>query len=499
MKNALIFCMLAGLHFAAAPSRAETTNLDLGGGVELELTKIPQGQFLMGSPESEEGRNADEKQHRVTLTRDFYLSRTVVTVAQWQRFTSETRYRTEAESGASGGFGWDGKALAQRKEFSWKNPGFPQTPGSPAVIVSWVDTQPFLQWLSKKTKWSFELPTEAQWEYACRAESTTAWWMSGDPGAAKRGLWILENSGSQTHPAAGRPANPWSLHIAGNVWEWCADWYGPYESLTTSDPLQRTAPATEKPRRVLRGGSWLRPLKDARSAARYRNDPQSRNADNSFRVMSYGPPAASPVPVPIPQKVEVEVEPGTPPRREAPAESIPREPPVPRPDAAAGQPATPRGRGSWLIWLGLLGIGAWLLRRIFRPSISTPPVPANRMNPPPPPLEMEVPPLSGGVYATRPVEDGFWLNAGLAAGTWLNLTWRDNQGFQREKRVQYEPGPEGHFIYTGSTPEQVQVTSGEASMQDSFPLASEAVLPPPMPIPPAPPRTSQDRYRPSAY
>lgn len=499
MKTALIYSGLAGLLLAAAPSRAETTNLDLGGGVELELTKIPQGQFLMGSPESETGRNADEKAHGVTLTRDFYLSRTVVTVAQWQRFTFETRYRTEAESGSSGGFGWDGKALAQRQEFTWKNPGFPQTPGSPVVIISWMDTQAFVQWLSKKTKWSFDLPTEAQWEYSCRAESTTAWWMSGDAGAAKRGLWILENSGGQTHPAAGRPANPWNLHIAGNVWEWCADWYGPYDFLPSSDPWRQTAPATEKPRRVLRGGSWLRPLKDARSAARYRNDPQSRNADNSFRVMSYGPPAASPVPSPIPQKVEVES--STSPREASspsPSESIPREPPGPRPAAAAGQTATPRSRGSWLIWLGILGIGLWLVRRIFRSSPSTPPVPANRMNSLPP-AQSNVPPLSDGAFSTRSVDDGFWLNAGLAAGTWVSLTWLDNHGLQREKRVQYEPGPEGHFIYTGSPPAQVRVTRDEGSMLDPFPLSNGAELPPPELPPPPLPRSSPDRYRPSAY
>ena len=127
----------------AAPALAETRAFDLGNSVRLEVRRIPKGRFLMGSPDSEAGRNADEKPHTVVLSRDFYLGRTAVTFAQWERFALETGYRSEAETGTSGGFGWNGTALEQRRDFHWRNTGYPQTPEHPVVMVTWEDSRQF--------------------------------------------------------------------------------------------------------------------------------------------------------------------------------------------------------------------------------------------------------------------------------------------------------------------------------------------------------------------
>src|SRR3977135_1809068 len=115
--------LAAVLSIAAGTARGERS--DRGGGVTLEVVKIPAGSFEMGSPSGEVGRGPDEEQHRVTIAEEFWLGRTPVTRGQFARLRQETRHKTEAETGPSGGFGFDGTALVQRKEFTWRNPGFP--------------------------------------------------------------------------------------------------------------------------------------------------------------------------------------------------------------------------------------------------------------------------------------------------------------------------------------------------------------------------------------
>ena len=477
---------LAMMGLSLGPAGAATEHFDLGGGTGLELVLVPKGQFTMGSPESEAGRNADEQAHGVTLTRDFYLGRTVVTKAQWQRFAAESGYRSEAQLGTSGGFGWNGTALEQRRDFTWQNPGYSQTPDHPVVIVTWDDAQQFLKWLSRKTGWTFELPSEAQWEYACRAGTTTAWWPAADAATAGRSIWSKETSQNQAHPVTALPANPLGLHIAGNVWEWCADWYGPYDLLAATDPLQRSAPPTDKARRVLRGGSWLRPLKDSRSAARYRNDARSRNADNGFRVLSYGRPPAA-----VQANPPVERADPPPPGARPPADS-PQPAPSPFSPPASSHSVSSKSGFPWLLMLLGGGFLVWLIRRMLRQP--TPPVPGGGVNPAAPPRlpQGQAFTLTPGTILTKPAPDGFWLNAGYAAGTWLDLSWREG-GQTRQRRVQYDPGSEGQFIYTGAAPGDVQVTPGGASGIPPMPLTRG----------PGQPRHDDGRpdqhYRPSAY
>lgn len=259
-------------------------SLDLGDGVSLDCVAIPAGSFKQGSPVSETGRNPDEMQHEVKIKNGFWMSKYPVTVVQFTRFVTETKYRTEAETGPSGGFGYDGHALVQKKEYSWRNPGFKQTDAHPVVLVTWYDAAAFCEWLSKKSGKTIKLPTEAQWEYACRAKTTTRFYSGDKDEDAEDIAWLKSNSDGTTHPVGAKKANDFGLFdLSGGIYQWCRDIYAPYTDSSDDKPVLDVVEG--RPRRVLRGGSFLKDSKNCRSAARYRNDAKSRNADNGFRIV----------------------------------------------------------------------------------------------------------------------------------------------------------------------------------------------------------------------
>jgi sulfatase modifying factor 1 len=443
--------------------------IDLDGGMKLEMLRVEAGEFMMSSPESEAGRNADETQRRVRITKPYLMGKHPVTRAQFERFIAETHYKTEAEDGKSGGYGWNGSQLVQAPQYTWRNPGFAQDGSHPVTIVTWFDAMEFCKWLSRKSRLKIDLPTEAQWEYACRA-GDAAPWPGGD---ASKVAWHKVIAGGATHPSGTLKPNAWGFtDMGGNVWEWCADWYGPYPGVLV-DPLVATPPAGDKARRVLRGGSFLKNAAGCRSAARYRNDPRSRNADNGFRIMTLnveGPPKVMPVPVESPAAQQAKQQ--TKPQVHQPAEAQPmkqvQQTPTNRPTKPESRPYPPAARSS-STWKDLLsglpcvlvpmviGLAVYALVRFVKSTTRS--SGAQRMP--------EPQPAPGDALVAR-MDNGFWMKCEVPPGT--NVNWTCMAGGKRLRgTVSYQPGPNGQFIVTGAQPSMISVVmaGAAASLLDS--------------------------------
>jgi formylglycine-generating enzyme required for sulfatase activity len=204
--------------WAGGPSKSKTKVTEKGG---VELVFIEGGEFLMGSPPDEEGRRDDETQHRVKVS-PFWLARYPVTNEEYGRFLKENPHIKPPRF-------WGDRRFNQAQQ--------------PVVGLTWEDAAAFAKWTGGR------LPTEAEWEYACRA-GTTGPRYDDDLDAI---AWWGKNSGGATHPVGQKKPNAWGLYdMLGNVWEWCADWYGEYPEEPVTDP---PGPARGT-RRVVRGGSW---------------------------------------------------------------------------------------------------------------------------------------------------------------------------------------------------------------------------------------------------
>ena len=263
----------------------------------MEFVLIPAGSFNMGSPSSEPKRDSDEgPQHRVTISKPFYMQTTEVTRGQFRRFVEATGYRTDAEKG-DGLYILAGNKWKKKPGSSWREVGFSQDDTHPVVGVSWNDAQAFIKWLNAQEGGNkYGLPTEAQWEYSCRAGTTTPF-NTGEnittsqanydgnypmPGYSK-GQYR-----KQTLPVKSFSPNKWGLYdMHGNVWEWCGDWYGEnyYSSSPTRDPQGPSSGTI----RVLRGGGWDGRAGVLRSAFRGRVDPGLRNYFIGFRITRITP------------------------------------------------------------------------------------------------------------------------------------------------------------------------------------------------------------------
>ena len=240
----------------------------------------------------------------MTITRPFYLGQHEVTIEQFRRFVEATSYATDAErgNGFRGAFGWDpGKLEFQmNEEYSWRSTGFAQSDDHPVVNVSWNDAMEFCRWLSRNEGRTYHLPTEAEWEYACRAGTTTLYSHGNDSeGSARagnvadmafeaqypelKGLIQASDGYAYTSPAGSFLPNPFGLYdMHGNVWEWCADRYDAeyYAKSPAEDPA---GPATGE-ERVYRGGGWFNCTRGCRSAVRSAGFPENRNLTVGFRV-----------------------------------------------------------------------------------------------------------------------------------------------------------------------------------------------------------------------
>jgi len=268
-----------------------------GSFLDMDFVWLPAGAFDMGSklaPEDVElifGGQADlykdeYPRHRVTITAGFWMGAYEVTNAQFRVFVEATDYRTDAEKEGWGRV-WDGEAWENRPGATWKNPGWDPAPNKPVVLVSWEDAQAFVAWLNERGDGRYFLPTEAQWEYACRAGGFGIF-CYGDLAALleEYGCYrsnAVEASAPYPVEVGSRKPSAWGLYdMHGNVGEWCRDWYDEryYEYSPGRDPAGPEAGVY----RVVRGGSWYSEDAFCRSAARTRVAPHYRYFVLGFRV-----------------------------------------------------------------------------------------------------------------------------------------------------------------------------------------------------------------------
>ena len=233
----------------------------------MTFVMIPSGSFIMGSPPEEPFRGNSEIQHRVTISKPFYMQTTEVTVKQWHAIMGH-------------------RMLVFRKSMD----------SMPVTRVSWFDCMKFIRRLNRQGEGTYRLPTEAEWEYAARAGTTTAfsWGNAIDCDKAMYGnnsqkndkcqLYIKSRKLQIDHPAPVKsyPPNPWGLYdMHGNVWEWCSDWYGKYGQTAATDP---TGPESGY-MRIRRGGSWFKYGFSCRSANRSSGHPATRYQTTGFRLV----------------------------------------------------------------------------------------------------------------------------------------------------------------------------------------------------------------------
>ncbi len=213
----------------------------------MKFAWIPPGTFRMGGDQHD-----DEKPvHRVTLSKGCFMGVHPVTQAQW-----------EAVMGS--------------------NPSHFQGADRPVETVTWDDCQDFCERLAKQVGKAVRLPTEVEWEYACRAGTTSDYWSGSDEAALKKVGWYAGNSDKQTKAVGKLGPNPWGLYnVHGNVWEWCRDWHGPYPTSDVSDYIG----VKESEYRVLRGGSWNRDPSYCRAAYRGWSAPSYRGFNAGCRVV----------------------------------------------------------------------------------------------------------------------------------------------------------------------------------------------------------------------
>jgi formylglycine-generating enzyme required for sulfatase activity/predicted Ser/Thr protein kinase len=255
--------------------------------IGMKLTVIPAGKFWMGTRQEELGKQRWLR-HAVEITRPFAMGVHEVTVGQFRRFVKETGYRTTAET-KGGAERLYGTGFQLDLQADWQKPGYEQTENYPVVCVSWPDAVAFCNWLSKTEGRIYRLPTEAEWEYACRAGSTAAFCFGDDPKELPKYAWFVPPSELRAHPVGERKPNAWGLYdMHGNAWEWCADWYDReyYERSPSQDPTgPAEPPASLSASRVLRGGSWFGYAPNCTSFDRNCDAPEARKSSVGFRVV----------------------------------------------------------------------------------------------------------------------------------------------------------------------------------------------------------------------
>lgn len=292
----VLLAAAATFGFALPAAVADEPGETITNSIGMKLKLIPSGEFLMGGESFDEvvkafGRREDffpEKfddelpQHRVRITKAFYLGVYEVTKEQFASFVDAEKYRTDAEKNDKGGWGWSKteKRFLQRPEYTWRDWGVDDAPSSPVGNVSWNDAAAFCRWLSQKEGKVYRLPTDAEWEYACRAGTTTRYYNGDDPNAVYEignvndgwahslkdlkpiyGPWSYDVKSKDgyafTAPVGRFRPNRFGLYdMVGNAPEWCADWYAKdyYTNSPTDDPQGPALGLVH----VILGGGWHR-------------------------------------------------------------------------------------------------------------------------------------------------------------------------------------------------------------------------------------------------
>ncbi len=287
--------------------------------IGMQMTLIPPGEFLMGSSDADitlalkiaEETKLDENavkriqterpQHTVRITKPFRLAAHEVTIGQFAKFVEQAKYKTQAEEfGGNSGTVKLEEVNPDSLKLNWRTPGQPVTDDSPVTQVSWNDAVAFCNWLSEQEKlepyyqrdadnWTllpkangYRLPTEAEWEYACRAGTTTQYSFGDDWKELDKYGWSNKNAGGRPHAVGSLPANPFGLYdLHGNVWEWCQDWYYVtwYQKSPQDDPTGPSGVSV----RVNRGGGWDSMPASSRSSYRHHTAPSIRFYHRGFR------------------------------------------------------------------------------------------------------------------------------------------------------------------------------------------------------------------------
>ena len=271
---------------------------------------IPPGSFIMGGRMSPEQLNAryggappdtlrgEYPMHKVIFTHGFWLGKYEVTNIAFSRFVNATGYRTDAER-IGHAFGTNGYSLAWQEiaGINWRTPGWDIEPDQPVVLVSWNDAMAFCEWMSETSGKRYRLPTDAEWEYACRAGTDTEFPWGDDleggygrlNGADETGKWgrsfVSHFPFSDGYVYVARVGrffpNAWGLHdMNGNVWEWCRDWQASMPTGTVTDP---EGPPNGT-RRIIRGGGWHAIPALCRSSTRLSDPPEHTHTNMGFRV-----------------------------------------------------------------------------------------------------------------------------------------------------------------------------------------------------------------------
>ena len=228
----------------------------------MKFRLIPAGSFMMGSSADEPDREDNETQHRVEISRDFYLGKFEVTQGQWKSVMG-----TEP---------WKGKSFVEEGD------------DYAATCVSWHDALAFCQKLSSRDGVEYRLPSEVEWEYACRGGTESAYSFGADASDLGKYAWYDENANDigekYAHEVGEKLSNHFGMHdMQGNAYEWCGDWYG--EDYYSNSPKRDPCGPNSGSSRVLRGGSWFNGAIYCRSARRNSNDPAFRDSGIGFRVV----------------------------------------------------------------------------------------------------------------------------------------------------------------------------------------------------------------------